>query len=54
MVFAGLAGTFGPSDAAAQVAPGREHKGIMLLSLPPKPGITYDVDLIDPLPALDR
>ncbi len=54
MVFAVLAVTFSPPDAAALVIPGKEHKGIAILSLPPKPGITYDVDLVDSRPALDR
>ena len=53
MVFALLAVAFSPPDAAAQAPPGKEHKGISLLTLPPNPAITYDVDLVDPLPALD-
>ena len=42
------------TPAVASVAAGKDYKGIALLSLPPIPGITYDVDLVDPLPALQN
>ena len=42
------------TPAVASVAVGKDYDGITLLSLPPKPGVTYDVDLVDPLPALEK
>ncbi len=42
------------NPAVASVAAGKDYDGITLLTLPPKPGVEYDVYLVDPIYALER
>ena len=42
------------NPAVASMAIGKEYDGISILSLPPKPGVEYDVYLVDPVYALEQ